>query len=97
LVFVTSRDQRLYALDSQTGQEVWKFETGGMLYGPAVADGVVYVGSNDLYVYAVEAQTGRELWTVEVFSKCNDAPVVGEGVVYFGSGNYLSAVGEPGQ
>ena len=97
LVFVASRDQQLYALDSQSGQEVWKFETGGMLYGPAVADGVVYVGSNDLYVYAVEAQTGRELWTVEVFSKCNDAPVVGDGVVYFGSGNYLSAVGEPGQ
>jgi len=45
----------LYALDAETGQELWRYETGGVVYSsPAVSEGTVYVGSKDNNLYALE-------------------------------------------
>ena len=42
------------AVDSQTGQELWRFETEGAVFGsPVFADGVVYFLSGDGTFYAV--------------------------------------------
>lgn len=44
----------MVALHSATGEELWRFETGGPVSSsPAVVDGVVYIGSTDNYVYAI--------------------------------------------
>jgi len=41
-------------LAAATGEERWRFETGGDVYAsPAVVGGVVYIGSKDGYVYAI--------------------------------------------
>ena len=53
-VYVGSADGRLYAIDAETGQEQWAFETDGPVGSPAVSGGTVYVGSNDGSLYAVE-------------------------------------------
>ena len=46
--------RKLYAVDVQTGEELWSFETEDTVYStPVVADGVVYVGSLDGYLYAL--------------------------------------------
>lgn len=52
-VYVGSTDHFIYCLDAQTGDVVWKYETGDELrgYGAAIADGKVYMGSKDGYVY----------------------------------------------
>jgi outer membrane protein assembly factor BamB len=59
-------DYYFYALDSQTGQEKWRFKTrGGVATSPLIADGVVYFGSEDQHLYAVDRQTGQELWNFD--------------------------------
>lgn len=54
--FVTSpiSEGFLYAVDAQTGREMWKFEVKSQFaYDPAIADGVLYFGGEDGYLYAV--------------------------------------------
>ena len=54
-VYFGARDRLVYALDTETGEEKWNFETEGFVESsPVVADGVVYIGSNDGSVYALE-------------------------------------------
>ena len=63
VVYITSDDSFLYALDEATGALKWKFETQGRVAAsPAVRDGVVYFGSYDGSFYAVDAATGKEKW-----------------------------------
>ncbi len=59
--------ESLYALDSRTGQEKWKFEASGSLGLPTIGDGVIYVGlyapSDDQQtLYALDINTGQERW-----------------------------------
>lgn len=45
----------LYAVDAQSGQELWKFSVTGITSkAPAVSDGTVYFGSEEDYFYAVK-------------------------------------------
>jgi outer membrane protein assembly factor BamB len=56
VVYFTSYDGHLYAVDAKTGQDLWKFKTKDMMEmsSPIVADGVVYFGSEDSVFYAVK-------------------------------------------
>ena len=53
VVYIGSNDGYLHALDTQSGQEKWKFETGDPEAAYAVSGGVVYFGE-DGYLYAVK-------------------------------------------
>ena len=59
-VYFTSYDNKIYALDSWTGDKKWEFATGGQVWtSPAIApDGSVYFGSNDHKVYAIQGSSG---------------------------------------
>jgi outer membrane protein assembly factor BamB len=66
----TGPSGRLYALDRNTGQELWNFPPDGFSgefssTTPAVANGIVYFGVNrgGPVVYAVDAATGVEIWS----------------------------------
>ncbi len=48
--FGGGRDNYLYAVDSETGQEKWNFKTDGTVETPVVAGGLVYVGSWDKHL-----------------------------------------------
>src|SRR5262245_17778649 len=61
----------LYALDRNTGQQLWSFPPDAIVSDfssttPAVANGIVYFGVNRSgvgpVVYAVNATTGQEVW-----------------------------------
>ncbi|MFY0654923.1 MAG: PQQ-binding-like beta-propeller repeat protein [Cyclobacteriaceae bacterium] len=55
----------LYAIDSETGEEKWKFEMGAAIsVGPAIADGKVYGGQQggERFFYCVDAETGELVW-----------------------------------
>ena len=69
VVYFGSDDNHLYAVDTKTVEEKWKFEAGDWVQSsPAVAEGVVYFGSNDNHLYAVDAKTGTEKWKFEAWS-----------------------------
>ena len=54
-VFVGSHDRHLYAVDAESGEEIWRFKTGDRVFGsPLVHEGMVYAGSDDGHLYALE-------------------------------------------
>ncbi len=72
LVFVASFDGGLYALDAATGKERWRFATGGERRFEA----------RGLHGLPPRNQTFFDAWDMFLSS-----PVVGQGGVYFGSGD----------
>jgi serine/threonine-protein kinase len=86
VVYVGSIDHNVYALDAQSGQKKWAFQTGFLVVSsPAVADGVVYVGSFDHNVYGLDAQSGQKKWAFQTGDIVHSSPAVAGGMVYVGS------------
>jgi outer membrane protein assembly factor BamB len=92
VAYFGSMDKSLYAVDAATGEERWKFGTGGFLpsssdtdgWGspPTVAGGVVYSTSVDGNLYAVDAKTGNERWAFDAGGPLVRSPAVADGLVY---------------
>jgi outer membrane protein assembly factor BamB len=62
VIYLSSYDNNVYALDAQTGHINWVFSTGGAIMdAPAIVDGIIYVGSYDGYVYLLDAATGEQV------------------------------------
>ncbi len=94
IVYIGSDDNNLYAVDAESGEQHWQFETGDdIVASPAVTDGVVYVGSLDDHLYAVDAVSGEERWRFATESGVFRSPVVVGGVVYFGFGDIHAVSG----
>ena len=56
-------DYSVYAFDRHTGQELWKYKTGGKVWGSASIDSsCVYIGSSDGKVYCFSRTNGRIVW-----------------------------------
>jgi outer membrane protein assembly factor BamB len=80
LVFFGTPSRFVYALEAETGREVWKFELGAAVSGaPEFNEGRIFIGQqggeNDFY--CLDAQTGRPIWSQDVGwvwgSPCVDA------------------------
>ena len=64
IYFGSSADDKVYALDTQTGKTRWTFFTDGPIrLAPTIHGGRVYVGSDDGRVYCLDAKTGQPQWT----------------------------------
>lgn len=84
-IYVTSLDNRLYALNTTDGSERWQFEAGGSVIStPLVYENTVYIGAFDGHFYAVDAADGSLRWRseVEVNSWFWAKPVVYNNVIY---------------
>ncbi len=103
LVFVGSTvSDRLTAYDLETGEERWRFYTGGPVrMAPAADDGRVYVASDDGSLYCLRAADGKLDWRFRggpsdrriignerIISTwpARGGPVVADGTVYFAAG-----------
>jgi len=63
VVYVGSSDHHVYAVDSRSGELIWKYKTGDVVHAsPVVDDGVVYIGSFDGFMYALNAEDGTLKW-----------------------------------
>lgn len=63
VVYATSLDKNLYALNLEDGKKLWQFTTNGAIASsPAYEDGTVYFGSFDSVFYAVNAEDGTLRW-----------------------------------
>jgi eukaryotic-like serine/threonine-protein kinase len=92
-----SNDGYFYALDGQTGQEIWKFKSADSepaWSGPVVVKDAVYVGSSDKHVYALGRQTGKEVWRFEVEDSATTDLVLADGVLLVGVGNHQNEEGK---
>lgn len=79
LVLIGSRDKHLHAIDRKSGQNVWKFRTGGRIEGSPILfeDGVVF-GSSDGRLYAAELTAGNEVWQLDLGEPLVASPAFGE-------------------
>ncbi len=86
-VLFGSDDGSLYALDLETGEELWRFEAGGrrIRSSPLVADGVVYFGNDAGMLHALDVETGDQIWSFEANRAIMGSPVLAGGTVYFGT------------
>jgi outer membrane protein assembly factor BamB len=86
--YVTSTDKRIYAIDIITGNEAWRFETGGQIFSsPVLDDEAVYFGSNDGCLYSISSYDGHLLWKFRTDAIVNGTPLVLSDAVVFGSGD----------
>jgi outer membrane protein assembly factor BamB len=98
----SAREDGVSAYDTRTGEKKWTFFSDGPVrYSPAAWDGRVYVASDDGHLYCLDAAKGDVLWKFRggpadrrilgnerLISTwpARGAPVVADGVVYFGAG-----------
>jgi len=61
--FGSSADDRVVALDAETGTRRWQFFTGGPVrFAPAYANERLYVTSDDGHLYCLNAKDGSPVW-----------------------------------
>jgi outer membrane protein assembly factor BamB len=86
VVFIGAANNKLFALDDQTGKEKWHFDAGGIIRStPAIGEGLVFFGSWDHFVYAVDEKTGSLKWKYDTGAEVTPSPVYANGTVYIGS------------
>ena len=95
-IYVASMDHYIYAIDPQSGKQIWKTEDlGGQLVAkPALsASGVLYVGAfgsrtdkpeRSSRLVAVDSTTGQILWSKPTRGWVWATPLLKDDVLYFG-------------
>ncbi len=82
-LYIGSADDHIYALNPQTGAQIWAAPTSDwVIEPPAVANGVVYASTYSGKLEAFNASTGAQLWSMAVGGIAYCAPAVANGVVY---------------
>ncbi|MGO4750515.1 PQQ-binding-like beta-propeller repeat protein, partial [Streptomyces sp. 2MCAF27] len=89
-VYAGDRDRGMYALDADTGDQLWENDqTTDILSSATVTEGVVSFSSGGFpnadtsRVYALDADTGRRLWKFKPDDLVSSAPVMAGGTAYF--------------
>jgi outer membrane protein assembly factor BamB len=73
----------LYAVDINTGSEIWRRDLGGAIAAtPAYNDGHLYIGSFDRKLFDISAETGEILAEYEVGDWMWSTPVLVDGILY---------------
>jgi hypothetical protein len=86
IVYVTSDDGVLYALDAQSGQMLASYSTGSPLHvSPSLANGIVYAKAADGYIYALNLQTRSFTRCFQDYGVGGSTPAISQGLLYIGS------------
>lgn len=108
-MFVTASYSRIYAVDTKTGQKLWKYEhrlPDGIMpccdvinRGAALSDNLVIFGTLDAQIVALDQNTGKVVWKEKVDDykagySMSAAPLIVNGLVITGvSGGEFGIVG----
>lgn len=106
VLYGSSADDSIHALQATTGERVWTFTTGGPVrFAPHLAGEHCYFASDDGYVYCVTTKTGQEVWRYRAALDdrrllangrltsrwpCRSGVLVQDGVVYASAGMWPS-------
>ena len=85
VVYVTSLEGHLYALDAATGNVNWSFKSNqGLVTRPVIAGDLVLAGGFDSRLIAVDKATGEFVWEYAATNWIFSSPIVEDGIAYFG-------------
>jgi outer membrane protein assembly factor BamB len=79
VVYITSWDGSIYAIDILTGKSLWSYSTQRSSMSSPTIDGdrkVVYFGNHGGSFYAVNASTGKRLWVFETDDRILSSPTL---------------------
>lgn len=86
MAFHPNSNGDVVARNIETGEEIWRYHTTGMIYStPDVKDDYLVIASTDSVIYNLDANTGAENWKVFTGKSIVASPTIDEGVVYIGS------------
>jgi outer membrane protein assembly factor BamB len=74
----------LFALDTKTGTERWRFGAGDSVRSLCVSQDAVYCSDARGDLYAVEKKTGNLIWKANKAGKVYTALALDKGLVYYG-------------
>lgn len=73
------------SLDKATSEVLWRYKTGGEVYGLVLDGESVYAGSRDNHLYSLNASTGTVNWQYSTSVGDGFSLVVADSMIYFGS------------
>ena len=80
VVVVGSRSKKVYALNAETGDEVWSYATRGRIdSSPVIAGSRVYIGSSDGRLHVFDLKSGSVLHEYETGGGINGSPAIAAG------------------
>ena len=86
VVFFGAYDTNMYALNSKSGDFLWKVPTkAGICSSASLSGDMVVVGSEDNYMYALDARRGTTLWTYRTGAPVRSSPKIYKDMVFVGS------------
>lgn len=88
VAYVATADNLLLALESETGDEIWRFEADFSIWAqPTYHEGTLFISSLDRHLYAINASDGSELWSIELSGAMSAKPLlnVDDNLVYAAS------------
>lgn len=87
-VYFGTLEHTLYAVDLESGDEVWKREFGGAVAStPLIVEDTLYIGTFENRFYALDASSGEAKWDqpFEAENWFYTTPVYSDGTVYVGN------------
>lgn len=82
VVYVADRRGRVFAVDANAGEVIWKVNVDRPLAaGPGVGEGLLLLGTSDGDVLALATEDGSQQWSVRLTSEVLAVPKVDRGVV----------------
>lgn len=85
-IIVGDRGRRLFALNPDTGEQLWEFPTKKNVdSSPVIVGERVFFGSGDGVLYALHIDTGKEQWKYEAGGGFIGSPAVAEGKLFIAS------------
>ena len=86
VVYVGSRDRNLYALDQETGSQLWSHRVGGEIAGSILVVGdTAYAASLDHKLYAIDTESRETRWSFETGNRLWSGPTATDMLAYVGS------------
>lgn len=86
LIFGASPRGIVSAVDLESGDTVWRFDTGGSIDGtPTVSKGHLYIGNAEGVLYSIDRSTGEAAWSFRTLSEINSSPLLDGDKLYFTS------------
>lgn len=94
ILYVSSLDRAVHALNADTGEEIRKWEVDGAIAGrPVLGNGFIYVTSFDGQLHALNMNDETEAWTAEAADWIWGSPALASNAVIFADvqGNVYAA------
>jgi len=84
VIYITSLDAVLYAIDSKSGWIIWRFRMeSGSICTPTSNENHVFFGATDNTLYCINIKSAKKVWGFDTDNQINSSPFLYKGAVYF--------------